>query len=379
MLARALLLLLLLVLVWQSKYVLGAQNQTPQDVTRSSFPKGFVFGAASAAYQYEGAASEGGRGPSIWDTFAHNSGKIKGNATGDVAVDQYHRFQEDMWLLKDLNMDAYRFSISWSRIFPSGVGEVNWKGVQYYDRLIDFLTKHDIEPWVTLYHWDMPQALEDSIGGWLSLDIVNMFEQYARFCFQRWGTKVKHWITLNEIHSFAVDGYRIGSKAPGRCSPPLGECPTGNSTTEPYIVGHHALLSHAQVVNLYKKEFQEEQKGVIGITLDSLWFEPLDSNSSLDKQASKTALEGFLGWFMDPIFFGDYPASMKITLGSVLPNFTLEQKSLLKGSQDFIGINQYTSNYATYNTTNGELIRTPYKDGVPIGDQVEQKKTKMDA
>ncbi|KAG0610477.1 hypothetical protein M758_7G069000 [Ceratodon purpureus] len=342
--------------------------ETPS-VVRSSFPNGFIFGTASAAYQYEGAAHEDGRGPSIWDTFSHETGKIKGNGTGDVAVDQYHRHKEDVWLMKDLNMDAYRFSISWSRIFPNGVGEVNWKGVKYYDHLVKELLEHGIEPYVTLYHWDMPQALEDSMGGWLNPDIVDAFSKYARFCFERWGSKVKHWITFNEIYTFSTGGYQTGGKAPGRCSPPYGNCAAGNSSTEPYLVSHHALLSHAHAVDIYRKEFKDFQKGEIGITTDSGWFLPLDSNSTLDKQAAEEAMDENLGRYLDPIFFGEYPASMRARLGSNLPSFTKEESALIKGSQDFVGINHYTSYYVTYNNSNGELVRTAYKDGVPIGEQ----------
>lgn len=338
------------------------------NVERASFPKGFIFGTATAAYQYEGAASEGGKGPSIWDTFSHQPGKIQGNGTGDIAVDQYHRYVEDVWLLKDLNMEAYRFSISWPRVFPKGTGVVNWEGVKYYDNLISELLKLGIEPYVTLYHWDMPQALEDSIGGWLSPQIVEPFARYARFCFERWGTKVKHWITFNEIHSFAGAGYYTGVMAPGRCSAPYGNCSQGNSLTEPYIVSHHALLSHAQVVDIYRKEFQADQHGVIGITTDCTWYEPLDQGSASDKQAAEYSVQAFLGWYLDPIFFGDYPASMRESLGSRLPTFTKEEAALIKGSQDFVGINHYTSNYATYNSSTGEITQTGYRNGVPIGD-----------
>ncbi|KAG0599848.1 hypothetical protein M758_12G182700 [Ceratodon purpureus] len=342
----------------------GSAQELPT-VERASFPKDFVFGAATAAYQYEGAAKEGGKGLSIWDTFTHRPGVIAGNTTGDVAVDQYHRYAEDVWLLKDLNMDAYRFSISWPRIFPNGVGEVNWEGVKYYDSLIDHLLELDLEPYITLYHWDMPQALEDSIGGWLSPDIVDAFTRYARFCFERWGPKVKHWITFNEIHSFAGAGYFTGEHAPGRCSPP--KCAAGNSSTEPYIVSHHALLSHAYAVDMYRKEFKDSQNGVIGITADSSWYEPMDSNSTSDQQIAQEFLEGQLGWYLDPIFFGDYPASMRKGLGSNLPSFTAEEAALVKGSQDFVGINHYSSMYATRNETTGESIQTAYKDGVAIG------------
>lgn len=367
----ACLLLIAVCLVFQSFQEFAECREGPMiieelpTVQRSSFPSGFVFGSSTAAYQIEGAAREAGKGASIWDIFSHQPGKILGNKTGDIAVDHYHRYAEDIWLLKDLNMDAYRFSISWTRIFPNGVGVVNWEGVKYYDNLIDHVLELGIDPYVTLYHWDMPQALDNSIGGWLSPDIIDSFSKYARFCFERWGSKVKHWITFNEIHTFAISGYMTGVMAPGRCSAPV--CVAGNSDTEPYIVAHHALLSHAHAVDIYRKEFKDTQQGMIGITTDSMWFEPLDSNSSSDKQAAQEAVEAYIGWYLDPIFYGHYPASMRRNLGSNLPTFTAEEAALVKGSQDFVGINHYTSMYATFGIS-GEIVKTYYKDGVPIGD-----------
>ncbi|CAM6038557.1 unnamed protein product [Sphagnum compactum] len=346
--------------------ILAAATSDNITVLRSSFPKGFIFGTATAAYQYEGAAKECGKGPSIWDVFTHIPGHIIDNSTGDVAVDQYHRMEEDVWLLKDLNMDAYRFSISWARILPSGRGRVNWPGVMYYNRLINYLLLQNIVPFVTLYHWDLPEALEESIGGWLNSEIVEIYGEFAQLCFQLFGDRVKHWITFNEIHSFAGSGYFSGKNAPGRCSAPYGNCTQGNSLTEPYIVAHNALNAHALAVNIYKTQFQDEQKGLIGITADSPWYEPL-TDSSQDKEAAQFGIEDFIGWFLDPIFFGDYPASMRASLGNRLPHFTAKQSAAIKGSYDFIGLNHYSSQYATRNDSDGSIAITPYKNGVLIG------------
>nr|GMD00399.1 beta-glucosidase 40-like [Ipomoea batatas] len=222
--------------------ICGAQN-----ISRASFPKGFVFGTASSAYQVEGAVEEDGRGATIWDTFSHTFGKIADFSNGDVAVDQYHRYLEDVELMKDMGMDAYRFSIAWSRIFPNGTGEINQAGVDHYNNLIDALLAKGVTPYVTLYHWDLPQALDDRYGGWLDPQIIKDFATYAETCFKKFGDKVKHWISVNEPHTVALRGYGTGIHAPGRA---------GNSSTEPYIVGHNLLLAHATIVDIYRKSYQ---------------------------------------------------------------------------------------------------------------------------
>ncbi|KAJ1389836.1 Glycosyl hydrolases family 1, N-terminal conserved site [Sesbania bispinosa] len=319
------------------------------DINRQSFPKGFVFGTASSAFQYEGAVKEDGRGPSVWDTFSHSPGKIVDRSNADVAVDQYHRYEEDIQLMKDMGMDAYRFSISWSRIFSNGSGEINQAGIDHYNKLINALLAKGIEPYVTLYHWDLPQALEDKYKGWLSPLIIKDFATYAETCFQKFGDRVKHWITFNEPHTFAMMGYDLGLEAPGRCSILLHQlCRNGNSATEPYIVAHNVLLSHAMVADIYRKKYKG---GFIGISLDVIWFESA-TNTTEDIEATQRALDFQLGWFLDPLVFGDYPNSMKTRVGSRLPKFSKSQASLLKGSLDFVGINHYTTFYAMHNASN---------------------------
>ncbi|CAK9313152.1 unnamed protein product [Citrullus colocynthis] len=275
--------------------VLGIQICSAQ-ITRSSFPSGFVFGTASSAFQYEGAVKEDGRGPTIWDKFSHSVGKVLDFSNADVAVDQYHRYPEDIKLMKDMGMDAYRFSIAWSRIFPNGTGEINQVGVDHYNNFINALLANGIEPYVTLYHWDLPQALEDKYTGWLSPQIINDFAVFAETCFQKFGDRVKHWITFNEPHTFATQGYDVGLQAPGRCSILHHlTCRNGNSATEPYIVGHNILLSHATVSDIYRRKYKRAQKGVMGISLDVIWFEP-GSNSTEDIAASQRAQDFQLGW-----------------------------------------------------------------------------------
>ncbi|KAJ1377066.1 Glycosyl hydrolases family 1, N-terminal conserved site, partial [Sesbania bispinosa] len=318
-------------------------------LNRSSFPPGFIFGTASSSYQYEGAAEEGGRGPSIWDTFTHKyPDKIQDRSNGDVANDEYHRYKEDVGIMKYMNLDAYRFSISWSRILPKGKlnGGINQEGIKYYNNLINELLAKGLQPFVTLFHWDLPQTLEDEYGGFLSPRIVNDFQEYAELCFKEFGDRVKHWITLNEPWTYSNGGYATGMLAPGRCSKWLNpNCTGGDSGTEPYLVSHHQLLAHAAAVQVYKQKYQESQKGVIGITLVSHWFVPFSDNK-LDQNAAKRAIDFMFGWFMGPLTTGDYPQSMRSLVGRRLPKFSAKQAKQLIGSFDFLGLNYYTSNYA---------------------------------
>ncbi|MED6205994.1 Beta-glucosidase 12 [Stylosanthes scabra] len=349
-------------------------------LNRTSFPKSFIFGTASSSYQYEGAAKEGGRGPSIWDTFTHKyPDKIQDRSNGDVANDEYHHYKEDVGIMKYMNLDAYRFSISWSRILPKGKlsGGINQEGIKYYNNLIDELLSNGIKPFVTLFHWDLPQTLEDEYGGFLSPNIVNDFRDYAEVCFKEFGDRVKHWITLNEPWTYSQGGYASGMLAPGRCSKWVNpNCTGGDSGTEPYLVAHHQLLSHASAVQLYKKNYQESQKGVIGITLVSHWFVAA-SNSKLDQNAAQRAIDFMFGWFMGPLTRGDYPESMRSLVGTRLPKFSSEQVKSLKGSFDFLGLNYYTTNYAAHSPklthskpnylTDSHANLTTERNGIPIG------------
>lgn len=324
-------------------YGIGALNRT-------TFPAAFLFGTASAAYQYEGAADQDGRGPSIWDAYTHKyPGKIADRSNGDVAVDSYHRYKEDVRIMKEMGLDAYRFSISWSRILPHGKLSkgVNKRGLQYYHNLIDELLFNDIKPFVTLFHWDSPQSLEEAYGGFLSPQIVEDFRDYAELCFREFGGKVKHWITLNEPWSYSAEGYAMGVLAPGRCSTWQNlNCTGGDSATEPYLVAHHLLLSHSAAVQLYRHKYQASQKGEIGITIITYWMVPY-SNTKEDSDAATRAIDFMFGWFMDPITLGDYPHSMRSLVGNRLPKFTKDQSRMLKGSYDFLGLNYYTANYAS--------------------------------
>ncbi|XP_059303406.1 beta-glucosidase 44-like [Lycium ferocissimum] len=313
-------------------------------LSRESFPKGFIFGTATSAYQVEGAASTEGRGPSIWDTFIKRPGVEPNNANGEVSVDQYHRYKEDIDLMAKLNFEAYRFSISWSRIFPNGTGKVNSKGVAYYNRLIDYMLKRGITPYANLNHYDLPQALQDRYNGWLGREVVKDFADYAEFCFKTFGDRVKNWFSFNEPRVVAALGYDNGFFAPGRCSKPFGNCTEGNSATEPYIVAHNLILCHASAAQRYHEKYRAKQKGKFGILLDFVWYEPLTSGKA-DNYAAQRARDFHLGWFLHPLVYGEYPKTMQNIVGNRLPKFTKEEVKMVKGSVDLLGINQYTTYY----------------------------------
>ncbi len=298
------------------------------------FSTNFTWGTATSSYQIEGAHCKDGKGLTIWDVFSKTQGKVANGDTGDIACDHYHLYKEDVALMAKLGVKNYRFSISWARIMPNGYGKVNEKGIAFYSDLIDTLLAHGITPWVTLYHWDLPLALQMEYDGWLNPKIADFFAEYARVCFEAFGDRVNHWITINEAWVIAILGYGQGVFAPGRIS-----------TSEPYLAGHHILLAHAKAVDIYRKAFAH-QKGKIGITNNCDWREPLTDKVE-DQQAAERALLFFLGWFADPIYLGDYPQVMKDRLGDRLPSFTIEEKKLLYKSSDFFGLNHYTTLYAS--------------------------------
>ncbi|KAK3031011.1 hypothetical protein RJ639_036861 [Escallonia herrerae] len=307
-----------------------------QPLSRDLFPPDFV----------EGAHNVGGRGPSIWDVFSHTKGKICDGTDGDIAVDQYYRYKEDIDIISKLGFGAYRFSISWSRIFPDGLGtNISDEGIAHYNNVINALLEKGIEPYVTLYHWDLPSHLHESMGGWLNDSIVEYFAIYAETCFSSFGDRVKKWITINEPLQTAVNGYCTGVYAPGRRE---------GSLTEPYLVAHHQLLAHAQAVSIYRNKFKDKQAGEIGLVVDCEWAEAL-SDKVEDVIAAERRLDFQLGWYLDPIYYGDYPVVMRERLGDQLPIFSQKDKVLLRNSVDFIGLNHYTSKFVTHGTKNDEV------------------------
>ncbi|PKA59460.1 Beta-glucosidase 12 [Apostasia shenzhenica] len=294
------------------------------------------------------------------------------------------QLQEDVQLVADIGLNSYRFSISWPRIFPKGRGTPNEEGVRYYHNLINELIRRGVQPFATIFHWDVPQALEDEYGGFLSRKIIEDYKNYVQFLFKEYGNKVKRWITFNEPQMFILRGYGNGMFAPGHCTPDLkiGDmeyvCPAGDSIREPYTVGHNMLLAHAEAVKIYKEQFLAGQQGEIGITLVTTWYEPYDDNP-LDKEAQIRALDFNVGWIVDPLMFGDYPLSMRALVGERLPIFTKEESELLTSHKnDFIGINYYTARYAKHMpfdpnfrpkiyTEDGRYDTLTHRGDVPIG------------
>ncbi|TDL27833.1 glycoside hydrolase family 1 protein [Rickenella mellea] len=313
--------------------------------TVPKFPSDFLWGFATASFQIEGAVNEDGRGKSIWDDFSRIPGKTLDGRNGDVATDSYNRWKEDLALLREYGIKAYRFSIAWSRIIPVGGRNdpINPKGIEFYSKFIDGLLEAGITPFVTLYHWDLPQGLHDRYGGWLNKEeIVQDYAHYARVCFQAFGDRVKHWLTLNEPWCTAILGYGRGVFAPGRSSD-RNRSPEGDSSTEPWIVGHSLILAHAHAVKIYREEFKPTQGGQIGITLNGDWAIPFD-DSPENVEAAQHALDVAIGWFADPVYLGFYPEHMKKMLGERMPEFTAEEWTVVKGSSDFYGMNTYTTN-----------------------------------
>jgi beta-glucosidase len=314
-------------------------------ITRGDFPPGFVFGTGSSAYQIEGAFDEDGRKPSIWDTFTH-AGYSSDGSNADVTADQYHKYKEDVKLLSKMGVDAYRFSIAWPRLIPDGRGAVNPKGLEYYNNLIDELLSHGIQPHVTIYHFDFPQALQDEYSGMLSRKFIDDYTAYADVCFKNFGDRVKYWSTVNEPNIEPIGGYDQGILPPRRCSFPFGtlSCDDGNSTTEPYIVAHHLLLAHASAATLYKEKYQATQGGKIGLTLLGWWYEPATQTPE-DVAAAARMNDFHIGWYMHPLVHGDYPPVMRKNVGSRLPSFTTEELKRVRGSFDYVGFNHYIAVY----------------------------------
>ncbi|OAY40038.1 cyanogenic beta-glucosidase [Manihot esculenta] len=360
-------------------------DAVPDDFNRTYFPDDFIFGTATSSYQIEGSTNISGRAPSVWDIFTHEyPERIKDNSTGDIAVDFYNRYKEDIKNVKDMHFNAFRFSISWSRVIPSGRRDegVNEEGIKFYDNVINEVVNNGLIPFVTIFHWDTPQALEDKYGGFLSRNIVDDYRDYAELLFERFGSRVKFWMTFNEPWALSGFAYDDGLFAPGRCSSWVNrQCRAGNSATEPYIVAHHLLLAHSAAVNLYREKYQKSQtgeiNGKIGITLFTFWFEPL-SNRSIDIEASRTALDFMFGLWMDPLTYGRYPRRVQELVGDRLLNFTDKETEMLRKSYDFLGLQYYTSyyakpnapidpNYIRYKTDSRTTVTAYDYEGKPIG------------
>ena len=290
---------------------------------RRAFPRDFLFGAATAAYQIEGSPLADGAGPSIWHRFSHTPGRTHNGDTGDAACDHYHRWRDDVALMRELGLDAYRFSISWSRVLPLGTGEVNERGLDFYRALVDELLSAGIRPVITLYHWDLPAALDDR-GGWLNRDVSWWFADYASVVFRALGDRVPMWVTLNEPWVVSDGGYLHGVLAPGHRSP-----------FEAPIASHNLLRAHAAAVQAYRAVGNRE----IGIVVN---LEPKDAASDSEEDAAATRrADAYMNrQYLDPLFFGTYPAELPEMFGEAWPHpwDTAE----LTVPFDFLGINYYT-------------------------------------
>jgi beta-glucosidase len=303
-----------------------------QEASRSAetrFPASFVWGAATASYQIEGAWNEDGKGLSIWDVFSKTPGKVFNGDTGDVADDHYHRWQDDVALMMSLGLKAYRFSISWPRVLPEGAGKVNEPGLDFYDRLVDGLLAASIQPYVTLYHWDLPQALQVK-GGWGNRSIVEQFASYTEVVAQRLGDRVKQWITLNEPHVFAYAGYYHGRHAPG-----LHSLPIANQAA------HNALVAHGRAISVLRALWPDAQAG---ITLNLSLAYPA-SGMPADQQAARVSDGQLNRWFLDPLFGRGYPDDMLTFYGDAVPVIEPGDTEMIAAPLDFLGINYYSNRF----------------------------------
>jgi beta-glucosidase len=292
------------------------------------FPKDFLWGAATAAYQIEGAVTEAGRGPSIWDTYSHTPGRVRDGDTGDVAADHFHRYQEDVALMARLGLQSYRFSVSWPRVQPHGSGRANQDGLDFYRRLVDELRSCEIEPWVTLYHWDLPQALEDA-GGWPSRDIAKRFADYASLVHDALGDRVTYWTTMNEPWCSAFLGYGSGGHAPGR-----------TDAKAAVSSAHHLLLGHGLAVQAIR---DAAPKARLGITLNLYPLTPA-TDSAADVDATRR-IDGLQNrWFLDALLDGSYPADVVADLDELIESDLVREGDLAMIGQplDLLGINYYT-------------------------------------
>ena len=314
----------------------------------TSFPDGFLWGASTAAYQIEGAVKEDGRGLSIWDTFSHQSGNILGDHTGDIACDHYHRWSEDVALMRELGIGAYRLSTAWPRILPEGRGGTNPSGLEFYDRLVDAVMEGGIEPWICLYHWDLPQALEDR-GGWQNRDVANWFADYAAPTVRRLGDRVKHWATFNEPNAATVLGYGEGVHAPGirgRASAlrAIHVMNLAHGLGTEAMRSERADLLIGNIYNFHPREpaSEREQDEIAAVMLDALW------NRS----------------FPDPQIHGAYPEPLAVEMEALVQPGDLD---IIEQKLDFFGLNHYTRSRVRHDPDHPfEAVTVPPEPGMPV-------------
>jgi len=326
------------------------------DKVINHFPHDFVWGAATASYQIEGAANEDGRGESVWDRFCATPGKVRNGDTGAIACDFYHRYGDDIALMRELGLDAFRFSIAWPRVLPDGRGRVNEAGLDFYDRLVDELLGNGITPYVTLFHWDTPQVLEDE-GGWPSRDIVDAFAEYVEAVSARLGDRVTHWITHNEPWVVSWVGHGWGHHAPGR-----------ESDADALATAHHLLLSHGRAVEILRRNSPEAQVGIT-LNLDN----PYAASESPEDVAATRWVDGLHNrWFLDPLFRGSYPDDMLEAWAEIMPEVRDGDLELISTPIDFLGVNNYTSPLVAADDNGGrsQIVRRADVDRTDMGWEV---------
>jgi len=290
----------------------------------------FIWGTATSSYQIEGAITEGNRGSSIWDTFANTPGKVKNGDTGAVAIDHFNRLEEDVTMMRDLGINGYRFSIAWPRLFPNDPNSLEHKGVDFYNKLIDLLIENDIEPIATLYHWDLPQYLEDD-GGWANRATALAFETYAKACAENFGDRVTQWITLNEPWCTAFLGYYTGVHAPGKTNAELA-----------IAAAHHTALAHGYGTRAIKKVWPEAR---VGLTVNMTTLHT-DSDDAETKEVFDLVDANQNRWWIDALTTGQYPANLVKEYGSVLTQVMLPgDEYILKTEPDFLGVNYYCDGF----------------------------------
>ncbi len=304
----------------------------PDPHAPASFPNGFVWGTATSAYQIEGAVDEDGRGRSIWDTFAHTPGKIEDHSNADRANDHYHRYKQDVRLIRDLGVKAYRFSIAWPRVFPEGSGAPNPKGLDFYNRLVDELLANGIEPYATLYHWDLPQPLQDRVGGWQSSETSKAFGDYAGYVAERLSDRVRNIFTLNEAGRFAIFGYGWGLDAPGLKLP----------SAELNQVRHHVALAHGLAVQAIRARARAGTR--VGPAENIVACVPaIDTPENI--RAAEIATRELNSGFLGVILEGKYTDGFLAYTGVAAPKFTAEELKIISSPNDFVGLNIYMPNY----------------------------------
>ena len=310
----------------------NTQASAPQNLPNRGFPPGFLWGTATASYQVEGAVKEDGRGPSIWDTFSHTPGKVVNNANGDTANDHYHLYKSDVQLMKALGAKAYRFSVAWPRVFPNGDGPANPKGLDFYNRLVDELLANGIQPYATLYHWDLPQSLQDRFGGWEGRDTSKAFADYAGYVAERLSDRVKHIFTINEFGAFIEVGYRWGAHAPGLKL-------TGQRLNQ---TRHHAVLGHGLAVQAIRASAKRGTK--VGLAENITIPVPVIETPQNIK-AAEAAMREMNAQYLTVIMEGKYTDWYLKSNGADAPKFTAEDLKIMSSPLDFVGINVYTGEF----------------------------------